>query len=114
MPTQAELPANWNKSSHVYLNDGNIILHANSTESEEATVFRVHKSILALICTVSRDLFGDDSAMVLDHASAHFEGIPIMETHDDAKDLEDFLRALHFPGCVTISVAISGYNLIEF
>ncbi|KZV76846.1 hypothetical protein PENSPDRAFT_747402 [Peniophora sp. CONT] len=97
MSSQVMAPQGFVKSEFVYLNDGNIILHANATEPGAATLFRVHKSILALHSATFRALFGDDSAMVLDNASEQFEGLPLMETHDDAKDLEDFLRALYYP-----------------
>ena len=94
------------KSELVYMNDGNIILHANATEPGVPTLFRVHKSMLALHCAAFRALFGDDSAMMMDTASEQFEGLPLMETHDDAKDLEEFLRALYYPECVTWTYAL--------
>lgn len=103
MSTQYKPPSNLIKSEHVYLNDGNIIIHTHSTEPGVATLFRVHKSILALHSASFRALFGNDSAVALDSASQQFEGLPLLETHDDnAKDMEDFLRALYYPECVMV------------
>lgn len=81
----------------LYFSDGTIILRAHSAEKCTYTLFRVHKSILAINSTFFRDLFDGTSADMFDAASAKHEGFPLMDMQDDPKDLEDFLRAIYFP-----------------
>lgn len=87
------------RSTHVWMNDGTIVLQAHSSNTNKYLLFRVHKSVLALNCAAFQALFGDDTA-VLDQSSEQYEGIPMMHTYEDANDMEDFLRALYYPECV--------------
>ncbi|KZV76845.1 hypothetical protein PENSPDRAFT_730873 [Peniophora sp. CONT] len=84
------------KSTHVWMSDGTIVLHATSSKTKTAVLFRVHKSVLALNCAAFQALFGDDTT-VLDQSSEQYEGVPVMHTYEDANDMEDFLRALYYP-----------------
>lgn len=85
------------RSPDFYFNDGTIVLRTLSKQENSYTLFRVHKSILALHCTVFRDMFGDGDAVHFDGVSEQSDGVPLMHLHDEAKDIEEFLRAFYHP-----------------
>ena len=82
----------------LYFLDGTIILRAYSAPNNTHTLFRVHKSILAMNSVFFRDLFDVPSSTLFEAASAKYAGLPVMDMQDDPQDLEDFLRALYVPG----------------
>lgn len=85
------------RSSDFYFNDGTIVLRAASKNDNSVTMFRVHQSLLALHCTVFRDMFGDEDTARFAGVSERYDDVPIMHLHDDIEDVEDFLRALYHP-----------------
>lgn len=90
------------KCDDLYFVDGNIILRAYCADKRAHSLFRVHKSLLALNCLFFRDLFGDssDSSNLFDASSDKYDGLPVMDMQDDPQDVESFLRALYIPGYV--------------
>ena len=88
------------RSTDFYFNDGTIALRTLSKTDNTLTVFRVHKSLLALRCSVFQDMFGENDAMYFDGASEKYDGVPLVHLHDDPDDLMDFLSALYDPECV--------------
>jgi BTB/POZ domain len=80
------------KRKSLYLEDGNIVLSASQNDGGYS-LFRVHKSILAKNSPVFSDMFTlstPDSADI-------YDGVPIVQLHDDPKDLEQFLEFLYYP-----------------
>ncbi|KZV76847.1 hypothetical protein PENSPDRAFT_730875 [Peniophora sp. CONT] len=85
------------RSQDFYFNDGTIVLRALSKQDNVYTLFRVHKSLLALRCSVFHDMFGDGDALHFDGASEQYDGVPLMHLHDEPEDVLDFLKALYDP-----------------
>ncbi|KAI0054912.1 hypothetical protein BV25DRAFT_1833470 [Artomyces pyxidatus] len=85
------------ESPDLWLKDGSIIIRTISKDSPPThTLYKVHKYILALHCSVFAALFeGPQAAFAI--GSEHHDGIPIMDLPDDAEDVHDFLTALYFP-----------------
>ncbi|KZV62340.1 hypothetical protein PENSPDRAFT_758781 [Peniophora sp. CONT] len=78
----------------LWLRDGNIVLRAVSSASDSYHVFRVHKSVLSMHSAAFREMFGQDD--ILDASSEKYDGVPLVDLHDEAQDLEDFLRAIYY------------------
>ncbi|KAG1878047.1 hypothetical protein DFJ58DRAFT_648925, partial [Suillus subalutaceus] len=75
----------------LYYADGSVVLlaaHAGKTHA-----FRVHKSVLGSHSTVFADMFALPSAA----EKEKHDSIDSVRMPDDAKDLEDLLRALYYP-----------------
>ncbi|VDC03750.1 unnamed protein product [Peniophora sp. CBMAI 1063] len=85
------------RSQDFYFNDGTIALRALSKDKNCYTIYRVHKSLLALHCSVFRDMFGDTDTIHFDAASEKYDGVPLMHLHDEPEDIRDFLKALYDP-----------------
>ncbi|KAG1905585.1 uncharacterized protein F5891DRAFT_1138196 [Suillus fuscotomentosus] len=78
----------------LYYADGSVVLlaaHAGKTHA-----FRVHKSVLASHSKVFADMFVLPSTA----ENETYDGIDSVQMPDDAKDLEDLLRALYYPGTI--------------
>jgi len=75
------------KDTHVYLDDGNIVLVAGMT------CFRVHRSLLAKYSPIFRDMFSlpqpEDQEM--------YDGVPMVELQDDPDILRALLRVFYEP-----------------
>ncbi|KZT24243.1 hypothetical protein NEOLEDRAFT_1068017 [Neolentinus lepideus HHB14362 ss-1] len=81
------------KSQDLWFDDGNIVLQA------ESTVFKVHRTVLALNSTVFRDMFGvahpEDGEQLAD--------CPLVDVLDKSDDMWLFLKAMYTPGyCETV------------
>lgn len=84
------------ESPDLWFDDGNIIIRTVLNENRAYTVYKVHKSILALHSTVFSDLFdGPQSAFGV--ASDQYDGLPVIELPDLPSEVNDFLKALYFP-----------------
>ncbi|KAI0314498.1 hypothetical protein OF83DRAFT_443312 [Amylostereum chailletii] len=85
------------KSAQLWFTDGNIILRTvSNATTPQRTVYKVHKSVLALHATFFRDLFdGPQAAFVT--GSESYEDLPLMDMPDSQMDVESFLKALYFP-----------------
>ncbi|KAI0315096.1 hypothetical protein OF83DRAFT_1133649 [Amylostereum chailletii] len=94
--TDENLPLTVKRSSDLWLSDGTIILRTSDHASNVQTLFRVHKSTLALHSTFFRDLF-DGPQTAFDTASERYDDLPVMDMADDPKDVDDFLKAMYFP-----------------
>ncbi|KAI0312754.1 hypothetical protein OF83DRAFT_1176341 [Amylostereum chailletii] len=82
------------ESSDIWLEDGNFIIETTSQEAR--TLYKVHKSTLALNTIFFRTLFsGSQDAFI--SGSEQYEGLHLMTMTDDADDVKEFLRALYFP-----------------
>ena len=84
----------------LWLRDGNIVLRAVSSASDDYQVFRVHKSVLSMHSAAFSEMFGQDD--ILEASSEKYEGVALVDLHDEAQDLEDFLRAIYYSECVTM------------
>jgi hypothetical protein len=76
----------------LYYADGSVILLA--VHDGKTHAFRVHKSVLGSHSKVFADMFGLPS--IADKET--YDGVDSVRMPDDAKDLEDLLRALYYPG----------------
>ncbi|KAI0316165.1 hypothetical protein OF83DRAFT_1292934 [Amylostereum chailletii] len=87
-------------SPDLWLSDGAIILRTSQrvkgSTGVTQTLYKVHKSTLAMHASFFRDLF-DGPQTALETASEQYEGLPMMDMPDDAQDVDDFLKALYFP-----------------
>ncbi|KZV76851.1 hypothetical protein PENSPDRAFT_747407 [Peniophora sp. CONT] len=99
------------RSQDFYFNDGTIVLRTLSKKKNQYTLFRVHKSLLALHCTVFRDMLGDGDTMHFENASEECDGVPLMHLHDDFMDVDDFLRALYQPEFMHRHTNLDRYDL---
>jgi hypothetical protein len=70
--------------------DGTVILRAKDE------LFRVYGGILAAQSPVFADMF----AVPQPEGGEKIEGCPVVDLHDDVRDLKHFLRALHDARCV--------------
>ncbi|KAG1756723.1 uncharacterized protein EDB91DRAFT_1094086 [Suillus paluster] len=78
----------------LYYADGSVVLlaaHAGKTHA-----FRVHKFVLASHSKVFADMFALPSGT----DQETYDGVDSVHMPDDAKDLEDLLRALYYPGTI--------------
>jgi len=86
----------------LWLEDGNIIISANSAETGKTLLFRVHKSVLSRQSDVFAGLFS------LPDTSANYGGlddvndIPIVHLTDDAEGITELLNVLYNPLCVSL------------
>jgi BTB/POZ domain len=88
VPGSNSAPASANvRSKVVWIDDGNVILQA------ESTLFRVHRSMLSSQSTVFSDMFSFPQPP----NEPTLDGCPIVHLSDPAKDVECFLRA-HYDG----------------
>ncbi|KAG0707705.1 hypothetical protein DFH29DRAFT_895021 [Suillus ampliporus] len=82
------------RQGDLYYSDGSVVLlaaHAGKTHA-----FRVHKSVLGSHSKVFADMFALPSGT----ANETYDGVDSVHMPDDAKDLEDLLRALYYPGTI--------------
>ncbi|KAI0045979.1 hypothetical protein FA95DRAFT_72022 [Auriscalpium vulgare] len=88
------------KSDVVWMPDGNLIIRTvevpQDSPTASHTLYRVHKSVLALHCGVFAAMFDGDQA-VFEAASERIEGMPVMELPDAAEDVKHFLDAIYHP-----------------
>lgn len=80
------------RQEDLYYADGSVVLlaaHAGKTHA-----FRVHKSVLGSHSRVFADMFALPSTV----ENETYDGVDSVQMPDDAKDLEDLLRALYYPG----------------
>ncbi|KAH9986563.1 hypothetical protein BJV74DRAFT_537660 [Russula compacta] len=84
------------ESPDLWFDDGNIIIRTVLNENRAFTVYKVHKSILALHSTVFSDLF-DGPQSAFDVASDQYDGLPVIELPDLPSEVNDFLKALYLP-----------------
>ncbi|KAI0045975.1 hypothetical protein FA95DRAFT_1607275 [Auriscalpium vulgare] len=88
------------KSDVVWMSDGNLIIRTVEVRQDSPTVlhtlYRVHKSVLALNCGAFAAMFDGDQA-AFEAASERFEGVPVMELPDPAEDVKAFLDAMYHP-----------------
>ncbi|KAF7298010.1 BTB domain-containing protein [Mycena chlorophos] len=74
--------------STIWHHDGSVVLEASGTQ------FRVHWSILTTHSSIFKDMY---SVPQPDAPGPMVEGCPVVELHDDPKDLEYVLGALYNP-----------------
>ncbi|KAJ7072662.1 hypothetical protein C8F01DRAFT_973601 [Mycena amicta] len=74
--------------SDIWHNDGSVVLQARTMQ------FRVHWSILSMHSSVFKDMHGVPQP---DASEPMVEGCPVVELHDDPKDVENILRVLYNP-----------------
>ncbi|KAJ6626193.1 hypothetical protein B0H10DRAFT_1870746 [Mycena sp. CBHHK59/15] len=68
--------------------DGSLTLRA------ENTVFRVYREVLAARSPVFRDMLSFPQPGSVSSAAEHVDGVPLVEMHDPAVEVEPFLRAI--------------------
>lgn len=73
------------QSPTLWLEDGNIILHAENTQ------FRVHRSVLSIHSTVFQDMFGIPQPQ----GEPTIDGCPVVHLSDSAQDVKLLLDALY-------------------
>ncbi|OAX44698.1 hypothetical protein K503DRAFT_678322, partial [Rhizopogon vinicolor AM-OR11-026] len=78
----------------LYYADGSVVLFA--AHAGQTHAFKVHKSVLGSHSRVFADMFALPSAIELEM----YDGVDSVNMPDDAKDLEDLLRALYYPATI--------------
>ncbi|TFK53954.1 hypothetical protein OE88DRAFT_1732693 [Heliocybe sulcata] len=76
------------KSKDLWFDDGNIVIQA------ESTVFKVHRSILALNSAVFKDMF----AVAQPEDGEQFADCPLVNVQDESDAMSHFLKAMYIPG----------------
>ena len=79
--------------SDLWFADGNIIIQASFPDKTRENLYKLHRGVLGYHSTIFKDLFEVASS----NSSQTFEGLPLVDLHDDPADLECFLRALYDP-----------------
>ena len=113
----SSLPVVSCRSPDLFLADGNIVLRTRSVTtsgdppapSEILTHYKVHKAVLGLNCAAFKDLLegtNDDAFS----GSEMFEGVPVMDTHDQQEDLDVFLKTIYLHKFV-VSHSRSGHRI---
>jgi hypothetical protein len=77
----------------LWFHDGSIVIRA------ESTLFRVYSGVLASASPIFKDMFGVPQPQSLET----YDGVPLILLPDRAFDVTQFLKALLYPGCVTLS-----------
>ena len=88
--------------SDLWLEDGTLVLAAGEDYLSGRVLFRVHKSVLCVHSAVFRSLFGlttsnqeyQDTGGDLEQ----YEGLPLLQVFDPAKDVKLLLEAIYKPG----------------
>ncbi|KAI0045974.1 hypothetical protein FA95DRAFT_1607274 [Auriscalpium vulgare] len=101
------------KSDVVWLSDGNLIIRTIKVPQDSPaishTLYRVHKSVLAIHCGVFAAMFDGDQA-AFEAVSERWEGVPLMELPDVAEDVEVFLDAMYHPKRLREHLPTHGYG----
>jgi hypothetical protein len=79
----------------LYFPDGNVVLYVQDKEGN-STNFRLHKSILAKHSAVFHDMFSMPSPTTPVETES-YDGVPLVELHDEPEDLKTFLMNLYEP-----------------
>ena len=96
------------RSKDLFLADGNIVLRARSIATSgdppapsavHLTHYKVHKAVLGLNCASFKDLLEGTNDDTFGNSEL-FEGVPVMDTHDEQGDLDVFLKAIYLHKCV--------------
>lgn len=104
------LPVISRRSADLFLADGNIVLRTRSittsgdppaSSAELLTHYKVHKAVLGLHCVAFKDLLEGTSDDVFG-SSELYEGVLVMDTHDEPEDLDAFLKAIYLHKCVDL------------
>ncbi|KAK7000690.1 BTB domain-containing protein [Favolaschia claudopus] len=86
------------RDSDFYIEDGNIVLVADSEKDQCAVLFRLHKSILMKHSTVFADMFSMPSPPNVEK----YDNVPLVKmAGDDADALRDFMKLLYNPECIS-------------
>ncbi|KAI0064041.1 hypothetical protein BV25DRAFT_1853259 [Artomyces pyxidatus] len=84
------------KNSEPWLNDGNIIIRTRT--GPQRSLYKVHKSVLALHCHSSSNLLDTISHTELEAAEHDLhDGVPIVDLEDADNDVKSFLKVLYHP-----------------
>ncbi|KAJ7680587.1 hypothetical protein DFH06DRAFT_1404964 [Mycena polygramma] len=76
-----------------YIDDGNVVLAAKDSDSENSTVyFRVHRSTLV---KHSPEVFGNMFAMPCPPVMDQYDGVPLVNMPDDAAALRGLIAILY-------------------
>ena len=80
----------------LYFEDGNLVIRSSEDVERKATLFRVHKGVLALNSSVFAGMFTlPDAGRDVQES---YDGVPLVKLTDSAKDLEGLLSVLYDPG----------------
>ena len=83
--------------SKFYFEDGNLVIRSSEDPKRDgATLFRVHKGVLALNSPVFAGMFTLPDAGT-DVQDSH-NGVPLVELTDSSEDLESLFAVLYDPG----------------
>ncbi|KAI0055885.1 hypothetical protein BV25DRAFT_1719063 [Artomyces pyxidatus] len=87
------------KNTDLWLKDGTIIIRTvcKQETTTQVTLYKVHKFVLALHCSVFAALFSAGPQDAFQLGSEQYENLPIMELTDVPDDVNSFLKALYFP-----------------
>lgn len=85
--------SNTTTRSDLWFADGNIIIQVTYPDKTQERLYKLHRGVLGHHSSVFKDLFEVASA----NGSQTFEGLPLVELHDDPTSLDQFFRALYDP-----------------
>ncbi|KLO13613.1 hypothetical protein SCHPADRAFT_827738 [Schizopora paradoxa] len=97
--SQEEQNGDGERHPSLWLEDGNIIISAKSSETQKLVLFRVHKSILSRQSDVFAGLFSlpDTLENYHDGGSGGVNDVPIVHLQDDAEGITDLLNITYNP-----------------
>ena len=95
-----DLPVEPTRHEALYFPDGNVVIcSAGTGEGPGRVAFRVHKSVLSFHSTMFKDMF---SLPAVDGVNETYDGVPLVNTTDNANGWEDLLGALYHTKCARI------------
>jgi len=91
-PNLKRLRPDETRDEDLYFEDGSVILSAKDTDGN-FVYFRIHKSVLAKQSSIFKDMFSLPPPADMDV----YDGLPLVQVHDNSKELKEFLQVMYDP-----------------
>lgn len=99
-PLSRTVNSSLRRHSDLYFSSGDIIL--TTTGGTDKTVLCLHKTVLSLHSPIFQDMVAMPAQP---DTNETYDGLPMVQLHDDAGDLEAFVKFLYNFGCVTLGIS---------